>query len=256
MSAAVELYVLDAGQIEILDWSQYDPAAPKNTRHVISDPAFLVVHPSGTLVWDTGLDDSLIGRREPLIFNDHAVFTVSNSLAAQLAEVGHPAPSITYLALSHFHPDHVGNVGLFPHTTLLVQRDEYDAAFGPDASEHYDPSGYAALHRNGVTALEGDHDVFGDGTVVIYRTPGHTVGGQSLLVNLEQEGPVLISGDIAHSLENWRARAVPAINQDVAESRQSLARMHALVDQLGAQVWVQHDARQFSGLPKAPAVHR
>ena len=92
-SAAVELYVLDAGPIEILDWSQYDPAAAENTRHVISDPAFLVVHPAGTLVWDTGLDDGLAQRSEPLVFNDHARFNVSNSLAAQLAEVGHPASS-------------------------------------------------------------------------------------------------------------------------------------------------------------------
>jgi glyoxylase-like metal-dependent hydrolase (beta-lactamase superfamily II) len=256
VSADVDLYVLDAGQIEILDWSQYDPAAAKNTRHVLSDPAFLVVHPSGTLLWDTGLDDSLAARREPLIFNDHAVFTVSNSLAGQLEQVGHPAASIDYLALSHFHPDHVGNVGLFPGATLLVQRDEYDTAFGPQAHKHYDPPGYAALQHNRVIALDGDHDVFGDGTVVIYRTAGHTVGGQSLLVDLKHHGPVLISGDLAHSLENWRARAIPPINHDIGESARSLARMHALVAQRDAQVWVQHDARQLSGLRKAPAVHR
>lgn len=256
MSAEIELYILDGGQIEILDWSHYDPAAAKNTRHVIADPAYLVVHPSGTLVWDTGLDDDLAGRTEPLVFNDHAVFTVSNTLAGQLAAVGHPPASIDYLALSHFHPDHVGNVGLFADATLLVQRDEYESAFGPTAHEHYDPPGYAALDSNRVIALDGDHDVFGDGTVVIYRTAGHTVGGQSLLVDLKQQGPVLISGDMAHSLENWRARAVPPINYDATESARSLTRMHGLVADRGAQVWVQHDARQFSGLPTAPAVHR
>jgi N-acyl homoserine lactone hydrolase len=170
------------------------------------------------VLWDTGLDDSLAGRREPLIFNDHAAFTVSNSLADQLAELGHPASSIDYLARSHFHPDHVGNVGLFAGATLLVQRDEYETAFGPRALEQYDPAGYSSLRGNRVIPLEGDHDVFGDATVVIYRTPGHTVGSQSLLVDLANTGPVLITGDLARSLENSSARAVPAINRDAAES--------------------------------------
>jgi N-acyl homoserine lactone hydrolase len=256
VSDAVELYVLDAGQIEILDWSYYDPAAAKNTRHVIADPAFLVVHPSGTLIWDTGLDDDLAQRETPLIVAEHAVFHVSHSLASQLEDLGHPPSSIDYLALSHFHPDHVGNVALFADATLLVQRDEYDAAFGPKAREQYDPAGYAALRTSAVTALDGNHDVFGDDTVVIHRTAGHTVGSQSLLVTLKQEGPVFISGDVAHSLENWATRAVPAINRDAADSARSLAHMHELVGERRAQVWVQHDARQYSGLRKAPNVYR
>src|SRR5262249_8417274 len=143
------------------------------------------------LVWDAGLDDALAGRPEPLVVDDHAVFRVTDSVADQLAEAGHLPGSIDFLALSHFHPDHVGNVSLFTNATLLSQYDEHEAAFGPNAaSSHSDPAGYAGLAGNKVTLLDGDHDVFGDGSVLVKRLPGHTVGNQSLLVRLPGSGTV------------------------------------------------------------------
>jgi glyoxylase-like metal-dependent hydrolase (beta-lactamase superfamily II) len=247
----VKLFVLDGGTIEILDWSIYDPAAAPGTRRTLADPVYLVVHPAGTLVWDAGLPDSLV---EPLLVDDHAVFRVSDSVERQLQAAGHPAGSVTYLALSHFHPDHVGNVGLFGGSTLLVQRDEYEAAFGDDPSaQHYDPASYKALKQTQVQKLDGDHDVFGDGSVMIMRLSGHTVGNQSLLVRLPGTGPVLISGDLAHSWENWQARAVPPVlNYDVAQSRRSLHRAEELLRETGARLWVQHDLDQFTALRTVP----
>ncbi len=251
---AVELYVLDGGLIDILDWSIYDPSAAAGSKRTLADPVYLVVHPAGTLVWDAGLPDSLAGRTEPLVVDNHAVFQVSNSVAGQLEKAGHPAQSIDFFGLSHFHVDHVGNVSLFADATLLAQRDEYDAAFGPDAvAHHYDPEAYSGLAQNRVVLLDGDHDVFGDGTVVVKRLPGHTIGSQALLVRLAQTGPVVVSGDVTHSAQSWRTNAIPAaLNYDLAESAQSLKLMRELLEQEGATLWIQHDHEQYLGLRRSP----
>lgn len=249
----VRLHILDGGSIDILDWSIYDPASAVGSHQTIADPVYLIVHDEGTLVWDGGLDDSLAERDEPLVVDDHARFNVTNSVAAQLTELGHPAETITYFALSHFHPDHVGNVGLFPSATLLSQRDEYEAAFGPDAvAHHYEPEGYAPLADNAVTLLEGDYDVFGDGSVMIKRLSGHTVGNQSLLVRLAEFGPVLLSGDLSHSVHSWETKAIPqSLNYDVEESARSLVAAEKLLVEEGAAFWVQHDWEQYRALKSA-----
>jgi len=258
VSGDLRLYVLDGGTIDILDWSIYNPTAAAGSRMGLANPAYLVVHDQGTLVWDTGLGDRLAGRAEPHVVDDHAVFAVVETLAAQLERIGHPAGSITHLALSHFHPDHVGNAGLFGNATLLVQRDEYAAAFGDDpASHHYDQSLYASLADNEVHLLDGDHDVFGDGLVEIKRLSGHTVGNQSLLVRLPESGSVLLSGDLTHTCENWEQRAIPPVlNVDPEESARSLARAEQILAGEQAALWVQHDLGQYQGLRHAPECYR
>lgn len=250
----LELYVLDGGRIEVLDWALFQPDAGPGVRRWLSDSCYLVVHPRGTLVWDTGLSGALAARPEGFTIPGVAVFHVDTPLAAQLEAAGHPADRIDHLALSHFHPDHVGNVGLFTGATLLVQADEHAAAFGATPDEHgFDPDTYAALRERDTLLLEGDHDVFGDGTVVVKRLPGHTPGGQSLLVRLPETGPVLISGDLVHSLDNWSRGVVPALNADADETRRSLDRAAALLAEEQAVLWVQHDLDQQSALKHAPA---
>jgi N-acyl homoserine lactone hydrolase len=249
----LRLYVLDGGLIDILDWSVYDPSAAPGTRRRIADPVYLVAHPEGSLVWDTGLSDTLQGRPEPLLVNDHALFHVSDSVAGQLDAVGHPAAGIDYLGLSHFHPDHVGNVDLFPDATLLVQRDEYDAAFGPDPVGHnFDPGSYPGLKANEARLLDGDHDVFGDETVVVKRLPGHTIGSQALLVRLAETGPVLLSGDITHSAANWAGDRFPTFNHSAEQTLRSLAAARELLDRERAALWIHHDHDDFLSRRHAP----
>lgn len=247
---SVRLFILDGGTIEILDWSIYDPGSQQGTHRTLANPVYLVVHDQGTLVWDSGLDDSLIEAVEPVIVAGHAVFKVANSVQRQLEDLGHPADSIDFFAPSHFHTDHVGNAGLFAKAVLISQRDEYDAAFGPDAeSRYYDPALYSKLAHAKVNLLDGDLDVFGDGTVVVKRFPGHTVGNQSLLVRLESTGPVLISGDLTHSMSNWEARAIPPnLNFDPDQSALSLQLAEELLEKEGATLWVQHDHGQYQEL--------
>lgn len=248
-----KLYVLDGGRIDILDWALFQPDAGPGVRRWLSDSCYLVVHPAGTLVWDTGLPDRLAGDPEGFTVPDVAVFHVESTLEAQLVAAGHPAAEIDFLALSHFHPDHVGNVGLFSGATLLVQDDDHAAAFGGAPGDHgFDPATYAVLAERPTTLLHGDHDVFGDGTVVIKRLPGHTPGSQSLLVRLPSTGPVLISGDLVHSVDNWRRRVVPSLNSDADETVRSLAAAERLLAEEGAALWVQHDLDQQSALRHLP----
>ncbi|MEU5401445.1 N-acyl homoserine lactonase family protein [Streptomyces sp. NPDC005963] len=249
----MKLYVLDGGTIEILDWSLFQPDAGKGVRRTLADSCYLVVHPRGTLVWDTGLSDALAEEPDGHRVGDIAVFRVDDSLERQLSRAGCPADTVDFLALSHFHPDHVGNTALFPGATLFVQRDEYAAAFGTSPGDHgFDPGNYAHLREQPVHTLDGDHDVFGDGSVVILRLPGHTPGSQSLLVRLPDTGPVLISGDLVHSLENWARRVVPALNADADESLRSMDRAADVLAEEGAVLWVQHDHAQQSALRRLP----
>lgn len=249
----MKLYLLDGGTIDILDWDRFQPGVGAGVRRKLADSCYLIVHPQGTLVWDTGLPDTLAGRPEGRTIPDIAVFHVDGSLEAQLTEAGHPAETIDFLALSHFHPDHVGNVDLFTMATLLVQHDDHAAAFGPSPGDHgFDPDTYRSLRERPVVPLAGDHDVFGDGTVVIKRLPGHTPGSQSLLVRLPETGPVLISGDLVHSTENWARRVVPSFNSDHDETVLSLDRAERLLAEENAALWVQHDFDQQSALRHAP----
>src|SRR6476620_3294056 len=148
------------------------------------------------------------------------------TLASQLESLGVKPADIKYVAVSHTHTDHIGNVELFPQAMLLVQKAEY---------EWPNPLGVGRFKaEHPVTKLEGDHDVFGDGSVTILSTPGHTPGHQSLLVNLNETGAVLLSGDAVHLKSNWDARRVPSINFDKAQSAASMQRI--------ADVLAQNDA--------------
>src|SRR5262249_11623135 len=144
----------------------------------------------------------------------------SKTLAAQLDQLGVKPSDIKYVAVSHTHPDHIGNMALFPQSMLLVQKAEY---------EWPSPVGPRFKADHPVTKLEGDHDVFGDGSVMIISTPGHTPGHQSLLVKLPKTGAVLLSGDAVHFKENWENRRVPEGNDSKDKTVASMQRMADLM---------------------------
>jgi glyoxylase-like metal-dependent hydrolase (beta-lactamase superfamily II) len=165
-------------------------------------------------------------------------------LAAQLDQLGVTPADIKAMAVSHTHPDHIGNVEMFPTTMLYVQKAEYE---WPAANN--EPR-FKPAHP--VTKLEGDRDVFGDGSVTILSTPGHTPGHQSLLVKLPHTGAVVLSGDAVHFKSNWDNRGVPALN---FSKEQTLASMQKISDTLAkekAQLWINHDKAQRDGLKMSP----
>ena len=253
-TSALRLYVFNCGQIEVLDISVFQPGIGKGVHKTLTDSCYLVVHPKGTLMWDAGLPDALVQKPEGITFMNTFVLKVTNPLAAQLKEIGYAPETITNLGISHMHGDHVGNVGLFPRAIFLVQKEEYAAAFGSEPGKFgFDPTTYTSLKSNPVKTLEGDYDVFGDGTVVIKRLVGHTPGHQALYLKLAKTGNILLSGDLAHYTDNWENKRVPSFNFNKEQSIKSMEDTEKFLKENHAVLWIQHDLEQNAGIKHAPA---
>jgi len=252
--SSVRMYVFDCGRLK-----SGNPA-PLVERGItttdMSVAAYLIVHPRGTLMWDTGvIPDELIqpgGTTE-------ARATVQKTLRGQLAEIGYKPSDITYLALSHNHYDHSANANEFAGSTWLVQKAERDFMFPdtPPKNPINNAARFAALKDSKTKVLEGDYDVFGDGSVVIISTPGHTPGHQSLLVKLAKTGPVMLTGDLYHyPSERTLKDFTPFSNLgNAAQEASSKARVEALLKEKGAQLWIQHDLIADAQLKKSPAYY-
>lgn len=248
------MYVLECGESRTDDVSLWSPGVNAGVSREFSDNCYLIKHGKDWLLWDSGMFDGISEKLDGVVAGGGILtLFVRRTLASQLAEIGLSPTDITHVAFSHFHGDHVGNANLFTAATVLVQRAEHDLAFGPDAAKvGYVPALYAKLKDNPTVKLDGDHDVFGDGSVVILSTPGHTPGHQSLLVRLRKQGPVVLSGDMVHFRENWDAQLVPARDFDRDQSLRSMDRIASLLVSEGAVLWINHDRTQSSGMPRIP----
>ena len=254
--SALRLYVFNCGTIDVLDVSVFQPGIGKGERKTLTNSCYLVVHPKGTLLWDAGLPDALARTPEGKTFMNTFVLRVSKTLAAQLKEIGYAPETISNLGISHMHGDHVGNVDLFPRAMLLMQKEEYEAAFGPEPGKYgFDPAAYSTLRSNPVKTLEGDYDVFGDGTVVIKRMLGHTPGHQALYVRLPKTGNIFLSGDLVHYTDNWVHKRVPSFNFDKERSIKSMEETEQFLKANHAILWIQHDLEQNAGIKHAPAYY-
>jgi glyoxylase-like metal-dependent hydrolase (beta-lactamase superfamily II) len=205
------------------------------------------------VLWDTGAVARLQGGMR---IAESVVFRVTATLRGQLAEIGVSPNDVDAVGLSHLHVDHVGNAGLFPRATVLLQLAEYDAGFGADPERFtLIPDAYAALDRGRIEVVVGDHDVFGDARVVLAPLPGHTPGHQGLLVDLPETGPVLLAGDIAYSAADYAQAAVRAGNVDIEASRRSIEAAKALERDRGVAVWLHHDREAQGDIVTAPSFY-
>ncbi|MEP7300452.1 MAG: N-acyl homoserine lactonase family protein [Caldimonas sp.] len=239
------LYVMDCGHNAALDQSRWSPGVNVGRPLELSDNCYLIRHGTEWLLWDTGYPDGMVDK--PLTTS---VGTASRAktLTAQLAEVGATPGDIRWLAVSHTHGDHVGNVDLFPQSTLLIQKAELDWAFAPGKPAPF-------RQERPLRALNGDFDVFGDGSVTILSTPGHTPGHQSLLVRLRRTGWVVLSGDLAHFRDNWEQRRVASMNTSPEQTRASMQRVAQILADKNAQFWINHDKPQSLSQRRSPAAY-
>lgn len=255
----VRLYVLDGGVLES-NPTRYRLAPQEVRATQLAVTAFLVVHPRGTLMWDTGAvpDDAWTPTGRPVsrqvILSDgrERPITVTRSIAAQLDAAGMQLSAITYLALSHFHWDHTANANQFASATWLVRQVERDAMLPSTAPEVPQPSTFAALRSSQTVIVDGQHDVFGDGTVLLLPTPGHTPGHQSLYVKLGNTGGIVLTGDLYHYPEERTLNRLPTADVDVDQTRASRERIEAFLSETGAQLWVQHDLTAAANWKKSP----
>jgi glyoxylase-like metal-dependent hydrolase (beta-lactamase superfamily II) len=241
-SGVDRLYVFDCGAAQAPDQSRWSPGVNVGQPIDVVDNCYLIHHTAGYLLWDTGVPDALYGKQEPAA--GPIPWHRNKTLLSQLAAVGVQPEDIKFVAISHTHGDHVGNVDLFPKSTVLIQRAEYDWAFASATKP------FSAGHP--VEKLDGDRDVFGDGNVQIVSTPGHTPGHESLLVHLPKTGWVLLSGDVAHFRDNFDNRRVPSMNTDKDKTVASMQHVADLVGRYHAQFWINHDAKQALGIRHAP----
>jgi len=236
--------------------SRWSPGVNVGKPGEFSSNCYLIRHAKGLMVCDSGINDSVAGMPEGFQRGKASPrYWLKKTFAAQLAEVGVTPAQVTHVAFSHTHGDHVGNANLFTAATLYIQQAEYDAAFGPDAVKkfNFEPANYDKLRGNRTIKLNGDYDVFGDGSVVILSTPGHTPGHQSLLVRLPKTGAVVLSGDAVHMQDNWVNRRVPSFNFSKEQSVASMEKLAGVIQESNAQLWINHDKPQSDRIPHAPA---
>lgn len=249
---SIRLYTLDCGLTEFKDADVFSDTGEYEGKYLaLPTPCYLIRHGKDWLLWDTGLSDKLVAEPQGKeIFGGR--FSVRKTLAAQLRALGLKPDDIRYVGLSHLHFDHTGNLGLFPRSTFLVAAEELAAARAKKPPFGVDPASIAPLARARVQTFEMDHDVFGDGSVKMLKTPGHTDGHRSLMVKLPKSGPLLITGDLYHTRQNYEKSLVPRINQraDTLASMDRFARIRAAT---GARVVIQHAPEDFAAMPAFPA---
>jgi N-acyl homoserine lactone hydrolase len=241
-----KLYVLNCGEGVAGDISRWSPGVNEGKSMDFVDNCYLIKHAQGWFLWDTGIADEVASMPNGLAPADPraVLWHRPKTLAAQLDQLGVKPSDIKAIAISHTHPDHIGNVEMFPTAMLYVQKAEYEWP-GANGTPRFKPA-------HPVTVLEGDRDIFGDGSVTVLSTPGHTPGHQSLLVKLPHTGAIILSGDAVHFKANWDNRGVPTNN---FSKEQTLASMQEISERLTkekAQLWINHDKAQRDSLKMSP----
>lgn len=239
------LYALDGGRIEGYDASDLtDDGAYDGVRVDMPVPCFLIRHPDGDLMWESGLSATRTDLGDGL--------APGPSLEAQLGKLGVAPGEIRFVSVSHGHWDHSGNAGLFARSTWIVNPDERAAMFDDEARATQAMDDYGALEVSDTVLIGDDHDVFGDGSVQVIQSPGHTVGHTVLLLRLADAGPILLSGDLWHRTQSRAERRVPSFNVDRAQTLASMDKVEAIVRATGARVVIQHEADDIAALPRFP----
>ena len=254
--AELALWRLDCGEVQFNDYNAFfsdTSEYPPGPKRLVAS-CYLIRHADHYMLWDTGLPAALVGNS-----NSNPVMTASlrTSIVDQLARIGVRPEQVSIVGISHYHFDHIGQAAAFPHARLIMGAGDLAAlrAGGPGTAE------LAAALRpwleggGQVTEARGDHDVFGDGSVVSLNLPGHTPGHRGLLVRLASR-PVLLSGDLYHFTEQVERRGVPPFNTSRAETLASMDRFDRLARNLRARVIIQHEPADIAKLPAFPEAAR
>jgi glyoxylase-like metal-dependent hydrolase (beta-lactamase superfamily II) len=247
------IYVFENGHIRGLDPKLFNFAAEEIKQPDFVNISYLIVHPKGTLQFDSGAiaDSHFKGDGATVT---EGILSAARPLVPQIAAAGYRPSEITYFALSHYHSDHTANANQFAGATWIVQRAERDYMFSDAPQGIIQPATYDALRNAKTRILDNeDFDVFGDGTVRVVSAPGHTPGHQVLLVRLAKRGAVLLAGDLYHYPEERTTGRIPTFEFNAEQSRASRAKVEALLKQTGAELWIEHDIATHEQLPKAPA---
>lgn len=212
---------------------------------------FIIDHPRGLVVFDTGNNVAVSdGKCESHWGKLCSAFLPLQKreevIDKQLEKLGYKVEDVKYVVLSHMHLDHAGNMEMFPNATHVVQKEELRTAWWPEKFQGgaFVMGDFDDARNFKYLQLTGDFDLFGDGSIVVLDTKGHTQGHQSLQVKLKNTGTVLLSGDAIYTPEN-EAGVVPGISWNASASMQSIDRLKMIRDATQGQIWYSHDPGQY-----------
>jgi N-acyl homoserine lactone hydrolase len=250
----VRLYTLDCGHATFQDMSGFSDTGEYDGKSgEVAAPCFLIRHPKGDLVWDLGLGDHFASPPEGSDVAPGVHVVVHSTLTAQLQSLSLTPKDIRFIAFSHLHWDHTGNANLFPDSTWLMNSAELAAGSVMPPPGGVLPETWSAVKSAKTVPIDGDYDVFGDGSVMILRAPGHTPGHQVLKLKLAKSGTVILSGDLWHQRASRDFKRVPTFNANRADTLASMARVETILKNTNGRLIVQHDIKDYSALPKPPA---
>lgn len=231
---------------------------------------YVIKHPKGNVLFDTGCNDKLIqdinywpaGLQSLKPTN-----TPDVAIDYQLKRIGLTPDDINYVVASHLHLDHGGNVGKFPNSIIVVQREEIQNAFWPEPGTGgpYVLGDVLPLRAPNSTypnaqkmiQLQGDLDIFGDGAVVVKRWPGHTPGSQMMTVRLKNTGLIILTGDNVYFRANVEKSIPPnivlAYKPDGIYSAYEWIRLMMATHK--ADFFTAHDPDAFKAMKMAPAFY-
>lgn len=244
----VEMWRLDCGTVQVDNLDVFSDAfLYTGQKKTLTDSCYLIRHGENYLLWDTGLPGELAGKTVPM---GGMTLSITRTIVNQLRQIGISPERINFVGISHRHDDHIGQAADFPKAALLIGAEDFETVKGRAESAPR----FAPWIKGGskVEKVQGDHDVFGDGSVVMLDMPGHTEGHHSLLVRLPRTGPVLLTGDLWHFTENYRNRGVPSFNVDRADTLASMDRFDAIARKLKARTIIQHEPADIAKLPLFP----
>lgn len=241
------IQAFQCGENQVSDLSLFSPGANKGVAKKLVVSCFLIHHPKGILLWNTGLSDSLVTKKEGVSVKGGAfVLKVTKPMLQSLAELGVVPDDVQYVALSHLHPDHSGNLKAFKKAKILVQKEEFIAAMGSKPRRHsINPQLLPPKDSKQYQIVSDQHDVFGDGKIKLIFTPGHTPGHQSMKVELGEGRTVVLVGDLYHFKENRDHRRVPSFNYNAQLTRESMIKIEKLAKATNADIWIEHDSDQM-----------
>jgi glyoxylase-like metal-dependent hydrolase (beta-lactamase superfamily II) len=225
--------------------------AGEHGRLRVPVPCFLIEHPQGAVLFDTGLHPQTqtdpAGRLGVVSRVFGVEFAAGEEVAARLATLGVDATRVRYLINSHLHFDHTGGNAQIPNARLVVQRREWEAGRDADqiARQFYFPHDYE--HGHDTLLVDGEHDLFGDGRIVCLPTHGHTPGHQSLRVRLDS-GDVILTGDACYLRRTLEELHLPSVVDDPEAMRAALLKLRALRD-AGARLIFGHDPEDWATVP-------
>jgi N-acyl homoserine lactone hydrolase len=253
------LYVLDGGVLAS-ETARYRLTDADVEEVPLSVASFLIVHPRGLLLWDAGAVADAerggpVGFEQRILRRDNQerFVKLGQPLLAQIKSAGYEPADVTHLALSHYHWDHTADANAFAGATWLVTKLERDAMFSANPPGGSRPETFSALKASRAEIIDDDeHDVFGDGTVIMKQAHGHTEGHMVLYVKLARTGPVLLSGDLYHYPAERTLGRLPTFEVSEDETKAARAEVERFLQRTGAQLWIQHDLVAHRKLRKAP----